>query len=477
MNYNKHRSILRLLSAILVVLTICVPATMTAAEEVTNESSSIDNAISEFCDQLSEDDKTQILKSQVVIAVTAVNHDLAKAVNGRNLPAALKALKDDLQNGTSLNNNDNKDIKIKEEMKEPLRILQPLWKDEAALTTYFEEMTKVLKIRKNIESMQTSEEASKLQEEELGSYPMEKLLEPEAGVTLSHLTDHAKSCQVKLENLYRENQLALDSTQNEKIQKLENGLDERTRKENDMQNSINTANTELMELKSKVLFAYIALAIGGLSLAVGVLATVLALRQRKDATDFDSSDFASQEAVRQLKDSQKELKGQLQQEEERQTAMEIRLQDKIKQQDDRLESMVQRMQCTPAEVQAAPTVAQQQIPPVLTLQPAGFLRLHYQDFAANNAYLSLSADPTDYQLYNDGTVEYRDLTTLKSLDGWKQGGLCYLYDLEANGQRLTPGISSYYQVRATKRRARVNTTNNGSYRVEEKGILEMALIF
>ena len=470
MNYNKHRSILRLLSTILVVLTICVPATMTAAEGEPVEPSSIDNAISEFCDQLSEDDKTQILKSQVVIEVAALNQDLAGAVGQQDLPAALKALKDDLQNGTFVNNKD-----IKEDLKGTLGDLQPLWKDEA-LTTYFEEMTKVLKIRRNIESMQKSEETSVLQGEALGSYPMEKLLVPEAGVTLNQLTELAKSCQVKMENLYRENQLALDSAQNKKIQDLENGLVERTRKENDMQNSIDTANTELKELKSKVLFAYIAFAIGGLSLAVGVLATVLALRQRKDATDFDSSDFASQEAVRQLKDSQQELKGQLLQEEERQNAMEIRLQDKIKQQDDRLESMVQRMQSAPTEAQAAPRTAQQQIPPVLTPQPAGFLRLHYQDFAANNAYLSLSADPTDYQLYNDGTVEYRDLTTLKSLDGWKQGGLCYLYDLEANGQRLTPGISSYYQVRATKRRARVNTTNNGSYRVEEKGILEMALI-
>lgn len=471
MNYNKHRSILRLLSTILVVLTICVPATMTAAEDEPVEPSSIDNAISEFCDQLSEEDKTRILQSQVVIEVAALNQDLAGAVGQQDLPAALKALKDDLQNGTSVNNED-----IKEDLKGTLGDLQPLWKDEA-LTTYFEEMTKVLKIRRNTESMQKSEETSELQEEALGSYPMEKLLVPEAGVTLNQLTELAKSCQVKMENLYRENQLALDSAQNKKIQDLENGLVERTRKENDMQNSIDTANTELKELKSKVLFAYIALAIGGLSLAVGVLATVLALRQRKDATDFDSSDFASQEAVRQLKDSQKELKGQLLQEEERQNAMEIRLQNKIKQQDDRLESMVQRMQSAPAEAQAAPRAAQQRIPPVLTPQPAGFLRLHYQDFAANNAYLSLSADPTDYQLYNDGTVEYRDLTTLKSLDGWKQGGLCYLYDLEANGQRLTSGISSYYQVRATKRRARVNTTNNGSYRVEEKGILEMALIY
>lgn len=476
MNYNKHRSILRLLSTILVVLTICVPATMTAAEDEPVESSSIDNAISEFCDQLSEDDKTQILKSQVVIEVAALNRDLAGAVGQQDLPAALKALKDDLQNGTFVNNKDVNNKDIKEDLKGTLGDLQPLWKDEA-LTTYFGEMTKVLKIKRNIESMQKSEKTSVLQGEALGSYPMEKLLVPEAGVTLNQLIELAKSCQVKMENLYRENQLALDSDQNKKIQDLENGLVERTRKENDMQNSIDTANTELKELKSKVLFAYIALAIGGLSLAVGALATVLALRQRKDATDFDSSDFASQEAVRQLKDSQKELKGQLLQEEERQNAMEIRLQNKIKQQDDRLESMVQRMQSAPAEAQAAPRAAQQRIPPVLTPQPAGFLRLHYQDFAANNAYLSLSADPTDYQLYNDGTVEYRDLTTLKSLDGWKQGGLCYLYDLEANGQRLTPGISSYYQVRATKRRARVNTTNNGSYRVEEKGILEMALIY
>lgn len=468
MNYNKHRSILRLLSTILVVLTICVPATMAAAEGEPVEPSSIDNAISEFCDQLSEKDKTQILQSQVVAEVTALNQDLARAVDQQDLPAALKALKDDLQNGTSVNSDD-----IKEDLKGTLGDLQPLWKDEA-LTTYFEEMTKVLKIRKNIESMQNSEETSVLQGEALGSYPMEKLLVPEAEVTLDQLTELAKSCQVKMENLYRE---ALDSAQNKRIQDLEDGVAERNRKENDMQNSIDTANTELNELKSKVLFAYIALAIGGLSLVVGVLATVLALRQRKDATDFDSSDFASQEAVRQLRDSQKELKGQLLQEEERQTAMEIRLQDKIKKQDDRLESMVQRMQSTPVGAQAAPTAVQQQIPPVLTPQPAGFLRLHYQDFAANNAYLSLSADPTDYQLYNDGTVEYRDLTTLKSLDSWKQGGLCYLYDLEANGQRLTSGISSYYQVRATKRRARVNTTNNGSYRVEEKGILEMALIY
>lgn len=471
MNYNKHRSILRLLSTILVVLTICVPATMAAAEGEPVEPSSIDNAISEFCDQLSEKDKTQILQSQVVAEVTALNKDLAGAVDQQDLPAALKALKDDLQNGTSVKNED-----IKEDLKGTLGNLQPLWKDEA-LTTYFEEMTKVLKIRKNIESMQKSEEASVLQEEALGSYPMEKLLVPEAGVTLNQLTKLAKSCQVKMENLYWENQLALDLAQNKSIQDLEDGVAERNRKENDMQNSIDTANTELNELKSKVLLAYIALAIGGLSLVVGVLATVLALRQRKDATDFDSSDFASQEAVRQLRDSQKELKGQLLQEEERQTAMEIRLQDKIKKQDDRLESMVQRMQSTPVGAQAAPTAVQQQIPPVLTPQPAGFLRLHYQDFAANNAYLSLSADPTDYQLYNDGTVEYRDLTTLKSLDSWKQGGLCYLYDLEANGQRLTSGISGFYQVRATKRRARVNTTNNGSYRVEEKGILEMALIY
>lgn len=471
MNYNKHRSILRLLSTILVVLTICVPATMAAAEGEPVEPSSIDNAISEFCDQLSEEDKTQILQSQVVAEVTALNKDLAGAVDQQDLPAALKALKDDLQNGTSVKNED-----IKEDLKETLGDLQPLWKDEA-LTTYFEEMTKVLKIRSNIESMQESEEASVLQEEALGSYPMEKLLVPEAGVTLNQLTKLAKSCQVKMENLYWENQLALDLAQNKSIQDLKDGVAERNRKENDMQNSIDTANTELNELKSKVLLAYIALAIGGLSLVVGVLATVLALRQRKDATDFDSSDFASQEAVRQLRDSQKELKGQLLQEEERQTAMEIRLQDKIKKQDDRLESMVQRMQSTPVGAQAAPTAVQQQIPPVLTPQPAGFLRLHYQDFAANNAYLSLSADPTDYQLYNDGTVEYRDLTTLKSLDSWKQGGLCYLYDLEANGQRLTSGISGFYQVRATKRRARVNTTNNGSYRVEEKGILEMALIY
>lgn len=471
MNYNKHRSILRLLSTILVVLTICVPATMAAAEGEPVEPSSIDNAISEFCDQLSEEDKTQILQSQVVAEVTALNKDLAGAVDQQDLPAALKALKDDLQNGTSVKSED-----IKEDLKGTLGNLQPLWKDEA-LTTYFEEMTKVLKIRSNIESMQESEEASVLQEEALGSYPMEKLLVPEAGVTLNQLTKLAKSCQVKMENLYWENQLALDLAQNKRIQDLEDGVAERNRKENDMQNSIDTANTELNELKSKVLLAYIALAIGGLSLVVGVLATVLALRQRKDATDFDSSDFASQEAVRQLRDSQKELKGQLLQEEERQTAMEIRLQNKIKKQDDRLESMVQRMQSTPVGAQAAPTAVQQQIPPVLTPQPAGFLRLHYQDFAANNAYLSLSADPTDYQLYNDGTVEYRDLTTLKSLDSWKQGGLCYLYDLEANGQRLTSGISGFYQVRATKRRARVNTTNNGSYRVEEKGILEMALIY
>lgn len=471
MNYNKHRSILRLLSTILVGLTICVSATMTAAEEVTVEPSPIDNAISEFCDKLSEEDETQILQSQVVVEVAALNQDLMGAVANKNLPAALKALKDDLQNGITVNNKE-----IKEDLKGMLSDLQPLWKDEA-LTTYFEEMTKVLTIRSNIESMQKSEKASELQGEALGSYPMEKLLVPEAGVTLNRLTELAKSCQEEMKNLYWKNQLALDLDQNNRIQELEKGVGDLNKEKEAMQESINTANTDLKDLQSKVLFAYIALAIGGLSLAVGVLATVLALRQRKDATDFDSSDFASQEAVRQLKDSQKELKDQLLQEEERQTAMEIRLQDKIKRQDDQLESMAQRMQSTPVKAQAAPTAAEQQIPPALTPQSAGFLRLHYQDFAANNAYLSLSADPTDYQLYNDGTVEYRDLTTLKSFDSWRQGGLCYLYDLEANGQRLTPGISSYYQVRATKRRARVNTTNNGSYRVEEKGILEMALIF
>lgn len=471
MNYNNHRSILRLLSTILVVLTICISATMTAAEDVTVEPSPIDNAISEFCDQLSEDDKTKILESQVVVDVAALNKDLAGAVSQQDLPVALKALRDDLWNDTSVNNKD-----ITENLKGTLRDLQPLWKDEEALRTYFEEMTKVLKIRRNIESMQKSEETSELQEEALGSYPMERLLVPEAGVTLNQLTELAKSCQEKMEKLYRENQLALDSAQNKRIQELEKKVGSLMNDAGKMQTDI-AAKADLKDLQSKMLFAYIALAIGGLSLAVGVLATVLTLRQRKDATDFDSSDFASQEAVRQLNDSQKELKGQLLQEEDRQNAMESRLQDKIKQQDDRLESMVQRMQSAPAETQATPKAAQQQIPPVLTPQPAGFLRLHYQDFAANNAYLSFSADPTDYQLYDDGTVEYRDLTTLKSFDGWRQGGLCYLYDLEANGQRLNPGISSFYQVRATKRRARVNRTNNGSYRVEEKGILEMAMIY
>lgn len=246
-----------------------------------------------------------------------------------------------------------------------------------------------------------------------------------------------------------------------------------------LEESLKAVAQQAERVHTLTLMLYVALGIAVLSVILGIVAAIMAAAKARDK-DIDLSGFAGREDVEALNRQNAALKQQLDQQEQKldQTSQAL---DRAVRELNRLEE-----ECRTLKVQPV-------IPVVTEVKPenqnetrqflgsdkqVGMLKMFYQSVNAANSYL-VPDDHGTYVLFSDSTVELtpRQMRMSNDANGWIESGVFHLFNPEFDGKMLDPERDmlpkGYCSVAEIKRRAVVRQTGNGSYVLQQKGILRM----
>lgn len=233
----------------------------------------------------------------------------------------------------------------------------------------------------------------------------------------------------------------------------------------------NLAN-RVSDLEGKVLFAYIALAVAGLSLVLGIAALVIGLNKSRVKALEQKTREIQQKAgeteqkyrqdMNQLICNQNNLNKRIEQ-----LSLDMVRPGAAEREIAELKRIVERMRegrergadNKPGEAMVDKTP-----------KPVGCLHLNYNSVAPQMSLFE-QKESGKYVLYSDETIAPADLPQTNTARGWGSSGLCYLFDLEYNNRVIQPAElgDSYYDIVDVVKRAKVEDRK----RLAQKGILRI----
>lgn len=226
------------------------------------------------------------------------------------------------------------------------------------------------------------------------------------------------------------------------------------------------------DLEGKVLFAYIALAVAGLSLVLGIAALVIGLNKSRVKALEQKTREIQQKAgeteqkyrqdMNQLICNQNNLNKRIEQ-----LSLDMVRPGAAEREIAELKRIVERMRegrergadNKPGEAMVDKTP-----------KPVGCLHLNYNSVAPQMSLFE-QKESGKYVLYSDETIAPADLPQTNTARGWGSSGLCYLFDLEYNNRVIRPAElgDSYYDIVDVVKRAKVEDRK----RLAQKGILRI----
>ena len=226
------------------------------------------------------------------------------------------------------------------------------------------------------------------------------------------------------------------------------------------------------DLEGKVLFAYIALAVAGLSLVLGIAALVIGLNKSRVKALEQKTREIQQKAgeteqkyrqdMKQLVSNQNNLNKRIEQ-----LSLDMVRPGAAEREIAELKRIVERMregQERGADNKPGEAMVDK------TPKPVGCLHLNYNSVAPQMSLFE-QKESGKYVLYSDETIAPADLPQTNTARGWGSSGLCYLFDLEYNNRVIQPAElgDSYYDIVDVVKRAKVEDRK----RLAQKGILRI----
>lgn len=226
------------------------------------------------------------------------------------------------------------------------------------------------------------------------------------------------------------------------------------------------------DLEGKVLFAYIALAVAGLSLVLGIAALVIGLNKSRVKVLEQKTREIQQKAgeteqkyrqdMKQLVSNQNNLNKRIEQ-----LSLDMVRPGAAEREIAELKRIVERMrEGRERGADNKPGEAMVDNTP----KPVGCLHLNYNSVAPQMSLFE-QKESGKYVLYSDETIAPADLPQTNTARGWGSSGLCYLFDLEYNNRVIQPAElgDSYYDIVDVVKRAKVEDRK----RLAQKGILRI----
>lgn len=220
------------------------------------------------------------------------------------------------------------------------------------------------------------------------------------------------------------------------------------------------------ETKSRQIFGFIALGVSVLAVIMGIVATVLALRQPSEPEE-EPEEMASRRDVEALEKQNTYLRNRLDKLEKRTDDANASVQKHMDQLRGALRKELEQRKTDNVVVEPPPP------PP----PPKIALRLNYQSISPQNSYLTEDKAGI-YQLWADNTVTLKpeSMFQMNELGSWRASGLLYMYWPVVNGRELNPDDilpGGFYQPQEILKPARVRKNNNGTYALAERGSVKM----